>query len=69
MPKGTLSFTLPEENEEFETACKAADYRFAWEDLRNKVRSKFKYEDREALNEEELRDILNDIENEYNIKY
>lgn len=41
--KATLTFTLPDESEEFETACKASAYRSIIEDSLNKLRSDVKY--------------------------
>jgi hypothetical protein len=41
----TLTFTLPEEQEEFYLAAKGADWRMVVEDMDAHLRSKLKYED------------------------
>jgi hypothetical protein len=41
----TLTFTLPEEQEEFYLAAKGADWRLVVEDMDAHLRSKLKYED------------------------
>jgi hypothetical protein len=41
----TLTFTLPEEAEEFYLAAKGADWRCVLEDLDAHLRSRLKYED------------------------
>jgi hypothetical protein len=41
----TLTFTLPEEQEEFYLAAKGADWRCVVEDMSNWLRSKLKYEE------------------------
>jgi hypothetical protein len=41
----TLTFTLPEEQEEFYHAAKGADWRCALEDLDAHLRSRLKHED------------------------
>ena len=46
----TLTFTLPEEQEEFYVCAKGADWRLALEDLDAHLRSRLKYE--EGLSEE-----------------
>jgi hypothetical protein len=46
----TLTFTLPEEQEEFYLAAKGADWRCVLEDLDAHLRSRLKYE--EGLSEE-----------------
>ena len=43
MPKATLSFSLPDEREEFETAINAGKYHSALWDLREAFRQKAKY--------------------------
>lgn len=45
MPKATISFSLPEEKEEYETTMKAVSYACALEDFRNYLRSRLKYEE------------------------
>jgi hypothetical protein len=41
----TLTFTLPEEQEEFYLAAKGADWRLALEDMDNYLRGRLKHED------------------------
>jgi uncharacterized protein (DUF1800 family) len=41
----TLTFTLPEEQEEFYLAAKGADWRIVVEDMDAHLRSRLKYED------------------------
>jgi hypothetical protein len=41
----TLTFTLPEEQEEFYLAAKGSDWRLVVEDMDAHLRSKLKYED------------------------
>jgi len=41
----TLTFTLPEEQEEFYLAAKGADWRIVVEDMDAHLRSKLKYEE------------------------
>lgn len=45
MPKATLEFNLPEENEEFRMASRCSDYYLCLWDIYNVFRSKLKYED------------------------
>jgi hypothetical protein len=41
----TLTFTLPEEQEEFYLAAKGADWRLVLEDMDNYLRGRLKHED------------------------
>ena len=41
--KGILEFNLPEENDEFQTAVHAGDYRGIIEDILNKTRNDLKH--------------------------
>lgn len=43
MPKATLTFSLPDEQEEYKTAMRGIDYYCALEDVRNVLREKVKY--------------------------
>ena len=45
MPKATLTFLLPDEQEEFETACHGSDYRAVLDDFRAKFREMRKYQE------------------------
>lgn len=62
MPKATLTFKLPEEQEEFHLTLKAGAYASVIEDLADHLRSKLKYADLTAEQEviyEELRSYFN----------
>lgn len=43
MPKATLTFNLPEENYEHYVAVKAMDYSIAWQEVKEFLRQKIKY--------------------------
>lgn len=45
MPKATLSFSLPEEQHEFETATNGGSYLAALQELDNYLRGRLKYEE------------------------
>jgi hypothetical protein len=62
--KGTLVFTLPEEREEFELAQNGWKYKAALEDLSAWLRSKYKYENKETLTIEEIREKLVELTSE-----
>lgn len=70
MPKATLQFNLPEEQQEFEYASNGTSYSCVISEMDNYLRAKLKYED---LSEEignvyqEVRDKLNELCNEYNV--
>lgn len=58
----SLEFNLPEEKYEFETACRASNYRTALIEIYNILRDNRKYDlpDKECL--ERITDVINDIE-------
>ncbi|NBO56610.1 MAG: hypothetical protein EBU84_18925 [Actinobacteria bacterium] len=67
--KGTLTFDLPEESEEFELARNGWRYKAALEDMDNWLRSKLKYEDLDDKTYEiyelcrtKLREYANDLD-------
>ena len=64
MPKATLSFTLPEEQEEFNTAKNGANYAAAIAEMDNWLRSQIKYND--ALSEE-ARATLEDAREQFRL--
>lgn len=68
MSKAVLIFKLPEEQTEFDAANRAMDYICAWETLLNKFRNKFKYENKKHLTQEQIYEIINDIQDEYDLK-
>ena len=45
MPKATLTFNLPEEREEYETATQGAGWKFALDDIMTRLRTMIKYEE------------------------
>lgn len=65
--KGYLSFSLPEEREEFETAQQGSGFKFALQDYDNWLRNLAKYEDKETVTIEEAREKLFEILGELSI--
>ena len=65
--KATLTFNLPEEREEFNTAINGVNYMIALEDIRNKIRSWKKYEDKETVTIEELQDLWQEATADLNL--
>lgn len=64
MANATLSFSLPEEQVEFDMACKAADMHIILSGLDNELRSHLKYSSRPEWHSEtveEIRRLLNDM--------
>lgn len=64
MPKATLEFNLPEENQEFDTARQGVDFKIALQDLDNWLRGKLKYEEisaTEAVIFQKVRDQLHEF--------
>lgn len=57
----TLQFTLPEEIEEFDLATNAAKYQSALWEIKNRIRSIWKYEDLEGKDPQELIDRVYQI--------
>lgn len=71
MANGTLSFTLPEEQQEFEDACKAGDFRSVLGQFDNELRSHLRYNTRPDLHGdtvEKIRKILWDLVADYGIQ-
>jgi hypothetical protein len=63
MSKGILEFNLPEEQDEFETASKAYQYRIALESIYSDIiRSRIKY----GYSETTIDELLEKIRDEYN---
>lgn len=62
--KVTMSFTLPEEREEFNLALKGVNYNLVIEDFENWLRSKIKYTDETTVTLEEVREKLNEFKND-----
>lgn len=65
MPRATLSFKLPEEAPEFETASNGGSYKNALWEIDQFLRSKIKYSDglseTEVKTFQEVRDLLHSI--------
>jgi len=59
--KGILEFNLPEDQGEFEIACKGGKYFSALHELDNYLRSKIKYSEGDVKVYEEIRGYLNDL--------
>ena len=69
MPKATLTFDLPEEGNEFETAIKGAKYIGTLQEFDNFLRGKIKYAPEDMPEEaykafEECRDKLHELAND-----
>ena len=70
MANGTLSFTLPEERQEFEDACKASDFRAVLDCFDKELRSHLKHDTHpewDGSTVEEIRKILWDLIADYGI--
>lgn len=73
MPKATLTFNLPEERDEFNTANKAVDMSIVLSEFDNYLRGILKYGSeryktkKELLVVEELRTKLNELRTEYEV--
>jgi hypothetical protein len=71
MPRAYISFKLPEEKEDHDTALKAFDYKFALSDLEEWLRSIVKYDNESSRTRikvmQEVRDKLHEIMNERDI--
>lgn len=64
MANGTLSFSLPEEQVEFDQACKAGDMYSVLNELDSELRNHLKHNTRPHLHDatvEEIRQILNNL--------
>jgi hypothetical protein len=71
MANGTLSFTLPEEQTEFERACKAGDIYCVLNHFDNELRSHLRHNthpDWDGRTVEEIRKILWDLVADYGIQ-
>jgi hypothetical protein len=65
--KGVLIFKLPEERQEFETAQNGWIYKARWEEIYSRLRRLTKHTDKDGFTVDELRELLLDIEREYEI--
>ena len=67
MANGTLSFQLPEEQPEFDLACKAGDLLFVLDELADSFRSHLRYAtypDWDTATIEKLYELLNQMRTE-----
>jgi hypothetical protein len=72
MANATLSFTLPEEQMEFEMACKAVDLHSIITTLSDELRSHLKYDSHPSWDSstvEEIRQLLWEMVNERNVNF
>jgi hypothetical protein len=67
MSKGVLRFQLPEENEEFKIAQQGGLWLSVCHSLDEWLRSQIKHGDNQHL--QEARDKLNELMNEYDVKF
>ena len=68
MANGTLSFQLPEEQPEFDLACKAGDLLFVLNELADSLRSHLRYStdpDWDTTTVAKLYELLNQMRTEY----
>jgi hypothetical protein len=68
MPKATLTFTLPEENEEYKITSKSMDYYCALVGVAEAIRSKKKYSDEESTTWNDVSDLFWNIMNESGVE-
>lgn len=62
-----LSFNLPEETGEHQTALNGWKYRAVIDDLQNYLRQLYKYEDKTEVSIEVLREKIVEIERDYDL--
>lgn len=67
MAKGSLTFELPQERDEFEQAQKAGAYQAALHELWNWARALDKYSDQTTVTVGELRAKISEILNDYEV--
>jgi hypothetical protein len=71
MAQATITFTLPEEQQDFHDAVHASDYKAILWDLDQRLRSKLKYDDTldniSATAYQDARDILHSLLNDYGV--
>jgi hypothetical protein len=71
MAKATITFTLPEEQQDFHDAVHVSDYKMVLWDLDQRLRSKLKYDD--TLDDisvaayQDARDMLHGFLNDYGV--
>jgi hypothetical protein len=71
MAKATITFTLPEEQQDFHNAVHASDYKMVLWDLDQRLRSKLKYDDTldniSAAAYQDARDMLHGYLDDYGV--
>lgn len=71
MAKATITFNLPDEQQEFMDAVHASDYKAVIQDLDQRLRSKIKHDDtidnQTELAFQSVRDMLNGLLEEYKV--
>ena len=65
MPKVILEFNLPEDRDDFDLALNGWKYKSVIEEFYQSLRKLSKYEDREDLKIDEIRELLKACEDEY----
>lgn len=63
--KAILVFKLPEEKEDHDLALNGYKWKLCWDDLRQKLRAKHKYEDINEFTYDQITDIMGEIYDEY----
>lgn len=58
MPKATLTFSLPDEREDFDLACNAGKLHSALYELSTAIRSKVKYSEEETTTWDEVKEMF-----------
>lgn len=65
--KAVLEFNLPEESEEHLNALNGVKYRAVLDELDNELREQWKYQDKQLISIEEVRSLIRELKDEYNI--
>ena len=71
MAQATITYNLPEEQEDFNNAVHASDYKMVLWDLDQKLRAKVKYDDsldeKSANAYQDARDMLRELMHDYGV--
>ena len=62
--KVNLIFDLPEETEDYNSAVNGAKYKFVLQDLDNKLRQLYKYENKKNIKIEDVRTLIYELADE-----
>jgi thymidylate synthase len=65
--KIAMWFNLPEDQEDFDRASRAGRAERVLEDLDEELRRLWKYENKETIKIDQLRKIISDLKNEYDV--